>query len=31
LQNVINRYELPVIGSRILNATNHGAALSFSP
>jgi ABC-type transport system involved in multi-copper enzyme maturation permease subunit len=31
MQNAVNRYELPVIGSRILNATNHGAALTFSP
>jgi len=31
MQNAVNRYELPVIGSRILNATNHGGALTFSP
>ncbi|HTX01626.1 MAG TPA: ABC transporter permease subunit [Acidimicrobiales bacterium] len=31
VQNAINRYLLPVIGSRILNATNAGAGLTFSP
>jgi ABC-2 type transport system permease protein len=31
MQNAVNRYELPMIGSRILNATNHGARLAFSP
>jgi ABC-2 type transport system permease protein len=31
MQNAVNRHELPVIGSRILNATNHGARLTFSP
>lgn len=31
LQHAINRYLLPEIGSRILNATNGGARLSFSP
>lgn len=31
LQNAIDRYELPVIGAQILNATTHGAALTFSP
>jgi ABC-2 type transport system permease protein len=31
MQNAVNRYELPEIGSRILNATNHGARLAFSP
>lgn len=31
MQHAVNRYELPVIGSRIIGATNHGAALTFSP
>jgi ABC-type transport system involved in multi-copper enzyme maturation permease subunit len=31
MQNAVNRYELPVIGARILNATNGGASLTFLP